>query len=338
MSPKILKYVLIWLVVFSGHVMVFAGDPVTISRETTFITEPRTSDGKRIDYLKAFEERAYPQGWNTEQNGYRLIAEKLGVDTMNTGYFGNETEERQQLFVKNMYEKLVLSSPPKKAEEFVEADTLLYKRWKNDPGKYLEFLGKIGHPWTLETIPELKSWLNDVEPILQIVKEAAEKPVYFIPAVSYKENGTFSGCGVTEEMHRFRVFSRALSTCANYRLGTGDIDGAIDDILTLRKLGSHLYHQQRVIPLLLGLAFFSISDPIGPEANLQRPASREQLQRLLEALQKRVPQVDVTPHYEHERYFGLDLLQRIAWGEDLKTIMNPSFESYPTSEQKKWQR
>ncbi|MCL2347013.1 MAG: DUF1559 domain-containing protein [Planctomycetaceae bacterium] len=343
---------LVFCVVFSGHVTVFAGDPVTISRETTFITEPRTSDGKRIDYLKAFEERAYPQGWNTEQNGYRLIAEKLGVDAMNEGGVGgNKTEEQQQLFVKNMYEKLGISSPSKKAEKFVEADTLLYKLWnakkllnklqfwknekvddwKDDWKKYSEFTGRIYHPWTLETVPELKSWLKEVEPTLQIVKEAAEKPVFFIPAVSWKEHGTFSECGIATEMQRLRVFARTLAVRANYRLGTGDIDGAIDDILTLRKLGSHLYHQQRVIPLLLGLAFFSISDPIGPEANLQRPASREQLQRLLETLQKRPHQVDVTPCYEHERYFGLDLLQRIAWGEDLKTVIDPFFFAFLSS-------
>ena len=52
--------------------------PLKISPETTYITAPLMSDGKRIDYFRAWEERAYPPEMKTDDNGYRILVRAIG--------------------------------------------------------------------------------------------------------------------------------------------------------------------------------------------------------------------------------------------------------------------
>ena len=52
-----------------------------ISSETTYITEPLTSDGTRVDYFAALERDLFPPGMKTEENGYRLIVKSFGYVT-----------------------------------------------------------------------------------------------------------------------------------------------------------------------------------------------------------------------------------------------------------------
>jgi hypothetical protein len=53
--------------------------PLQIAAETTHLTEPLTSDGTRVDYFAASEQMIYPPEMATEENGYRMIVEALGV-------------------------------------------------------------------------------------------------------------------------------------------------------------------------------------------------------------------------------------------------------------------
>jgi len=56
----------------------FHTTPLRVSKETTYVLGPMTSDGKRIDYFRAMEERFYPPEMTTDDNGYRLIVRACG--------------------------------------------------------------------------------------------------------------------------------------------------------------------------------------------------------------------------------------------------------------------
>ena len=51
----------------------FWSPPLRISKETTYITEPLTSDGTRVDYFAALEKDCYPPEMKTDDNGYRIL-------------------------------------------------------------------------------------------------------------------------------------------------------------------------------------------------------------------------------------------------------------------------
>ena len=56
----------------------FRSVPLKISKQTTYITEPLTEDGKRVDYFKAIEQEYYKPEMTTDENGYRLIVRAIG--------------------------------------------------------------------------------------------------------------------------------------------------------------------------------------------------------------------------------------------------------------------
>ncbi len=302
-----------------------------ISPETTLITEPLTADGKRVDYLKAYEQQAYPPGWNTDQNGFRLLVEKFGVEADSLmGVIDQTPEEQKRIYAKRMYEKLGLDSAPKLAEPVRDTYDFLRERDKkthdSDFDTWYKRAQLTNSPWTLKDLPELEPWLEEVAPKLEIVKEAFDKPVFCIPAVSvYGDHPTLSQCDLIAFLQRYREYARALNERAYFRIGTGDMDGAIDDIITIKKIGYHLGQQKMIIPIQVGLAISGIADYTGVDANLQSQASREQLERLLKASHEWQFECDLKTAEMENRYFALDLLQRMATEEDIKSVIDPFF-------------
>ena len=56
--------------------------PLRVSPETTLLTEPLASDGRSVDFRRFFEEH-YPQGINTDENGFRSLLQLLFDETDN---------------------------------------------------------------------------------------------------------------------------------------------------------------------------------------------------------------------------------------------------------------
>jgi hypothetical protein len=118
-------------------------------------------------------------------------------------------------------------------------------------------------------------------------------------------------------MLRMRWFARLISTRANYRIGTGDINGAIDDLITCKRLGRCAQSQRTPIWRLSGLAAEGIADgscAIAAHPDVQ--PSAEHLQRLVAELDAlpRPPGIDQT--ILAARYYILDSLQAVAHGDE----------------------
>ena len=73
---------IMWVVAFvGGGIFWFNGlreVPLSISPDTTYIIEPLTPDGKRVDYLTAYKQMVEPPNIATDDNGYRLVFQHLG--------------------------------------------------------------------------------------------------------------------------------------------------------------------------------------------------------------------------------------------------------------------
>ncbi|MDO4587510.1 MAG: hypothetical protein Q4C95_09470 [Planctomycetia bacterium] len=52
--------------------------PKKITLESHFITEPRTADGRQVDYFRFFEEQQLEMLKNPDENGFRLVLQALG--------------------------------------------------------------------------------------------------------------------------------------------------------------------------------------------------------------------------------------------------------------------
>ncbi|QDS91454.1 hypothetical protein FF011L_01840 [Roseimaritima multifibrata] len=287
----------------------FRKPPLKISRATTYITEPLTREGTRVDYFAAFEDEFYGPEIKTENNGYRLIVRALGDVTQD----GQKRSTASQF-----YEKLGLDPEIAPSMSYIESYDFL-KKYCSDEGleetQAVEFDAKLNEPWTLDDLPMMEPWLEEIGPILDLLTEAVRHPAYRFPIVRIDENGTLVNTTSLNEVQKTRSFARMLVARANYRLGTGEIDGAIDDVITCVRLGRHTTYQGTIMDRLVGIAVEGIAPTVGVASLLERQPSKEQIRRLIDELDAIPPRIPMSRTLLAERYQSLDFLQAMAYGD-----------------------
>lgn len=291
-----------------------------ISKETTYVTEPLTSDGTRVDYFRAFEQELYPPEMKTDDNGYRLIVCALGdvADHEPHDSQGNKIEYDAQAATAQVYEKLGLGPsirPTMQHREPILALLDYVKREGRTDRSPDELARRLHQPWTLDDLPIMKSWLDENGPILDLLGKAVRKPTFFMPLIRKDPDATLFESLVQGQIHRVRSFTRSLEARANYRLGTGDIDGALDDVITQKRLGRHLQRHTTIVELLVGIAVEGIADSIGVAAVRERQPTAAQLRRFLAELDASPRPLDLDRLGLGERLGTLDLLQAMAHGK-----------------------
>lgn len=311
----------------------FHTTPLEVSYETTRVLGPMTSDGKRVDYFLALEEKYYPPEMKTDENGYRMIVRALGCPKRERGKFNRKTGEMEsldidtELFRRQVYEKLGLDPdvPPalftemKEWSNYTAVKEEVEKRKKEDPELKIEpydiYNQMLRKPWTLEEFPFMENWLKESAPAIDLLVEAVRKPTFWVPYTRQDEKtSTFESLLPLENMQMFREWARTVSCRARYRLGTGDIDGAIDDIITIHRIGRHAGRQGTLVSALVGIAIEGVAAAIGIGENPEYPPSKEQIERLVKELDELPPRITFEECLEFERYFALSAIQDLYWG------------------------
>jgi hypothetical protein len=290
--------------------------PLRISRETTYITEPLTADGKRVDYFAAAEQLCYPPEMATDENGFRMIVQALGV--------GDEFTEEQR---REIYEKLGIDPNVAPTMSYMSPVEVLqvYAEGLEDAGElppemelreYVDQLeDRLEEPWTVADLPMLEGWLEENSIALDLIAEAVRKPEFCAPWVRTEEQpplATMSLVGIQE----FRDYARGFNARCHHRLAGGDVDGAIDDIVSCARLGRHLQNAGTVIENLVGVACEVIADAMGAGGSLEHQPTAEQWRRLQDDLGQLRERRGVEHSLEFERLGVLDAIQAIAWGEE----------------------
>jgi len=299
-----------------------------VSKETTYVLGPMTSDGKRIDYFRAMEERFYPPEMKTDDNGYRLIVRACGATiTTEKSVQDMKTLEWKTIEINTeplrlqVYEKLGLDPNEKPTMKKIESPDGVYllkydnenppaEGEQNQLQKYYQ-----ATYWTFDDFPMLKDWYEDNTAGIDLLGEAIRKPAFFVPYAREHENvNIFEALSVLETPQMFRVWARAASARAKYRLGIGDIDGAIDDIITIHLIGRHAGKLGTLVSGLVGVAIEGMGYSIGIGSNPEFPPTKEQIERLVRELDALPPRVTLNEIMESERLFGLAAMQDIYWG------------------------
>ena len=314
------------------YVLVGRGVPPRISHETTWITEPRTADNKWIDYCKAYEQTYYPPEMKTDDNGYRIIARHLGLPEYELTYYDFKTKERKSYDLDKAalrtqgYEKLGLPPDNKPDMTLICKEVLLrdyaMEKYPNDNDYearsnlqdelYKQIMRK---PWTLEEYPMMATWLEQTSPVLDIVGEAVAKPAFFTPLVVPEDYPLHHIIELALPLvQEFRGIAREFQARFQYRLGQGDIDGAIEDKIALHRFGRHILNQPTLVAYLVGLAIEGIGYAQGIAGNMEAQPTAEQIRRLMKLQAELVPGMTAQEAFESERFLILDNLQNYARG------------------------
>lgn len=290
---------------------------LVISKETTYITEPLTSDGTRVDYFAALEREFYPREMKTDDNGYRLIVRALGyaANHWREDELDGVTEARSA----QVYEKLGLDPTIEPTMTCVEPYEFLLEYAATeglDEKQVVELDAKVCQPWTLDDLPMMEPWLEDYGPVLDLVGKAVRRPTFRLPLVGTREETMFlQTSALLGEVQRMRSFARMLQARAHYRIGIGDIDGAIDDAITCGRLGRHVQRQGTLIQHLVGIALEGIADSIGIASTRESQPAEEQLKHLVDELVALPPRLDMKRMWLAERYYQLESFQTVALGD-----------------------
>jgi hypothetical protein len=334
MRPLTLGLVLFFVLLAFLYANLLYTPPLRISRETTYITEPLTSDGTRVDYFAAFEQFSYRPEMKTDDNGYRLIVRALGpYDDSDFERKGESVKVR--LRAREICEKLGLDPAVAPALRFEEPSDFLihYARSQQveeaQQSALIEDLDKrLAKPWTLTELPMMEPWLKQHAPVVKLLKEAARKP-YFILARA-RPGDTAQGELVDfDQVLHFRRFAQVLSTHANYCIGTGDVIVAMDDAVTCLRLGRHIQRNGVVVERLVGMSLEGIARNIGIAGNRNHLLSAEQLQRFAVELNSISAPVPLAETLDRERYWVLNFTQSLAHGDVSREQLHMQLDLQP---------
>jgi hypothetical protein len=293
----------------------FTDVPLTISQETTYITEPLTPDGQWVDYFAAVEQRRYPAEMQTDDNGARLIVRALGP-----------FQDPSLDVVAQAYGKLGLNpaSPPLLT---FEEPYLALARYVDEqealgalppgvnPTRLVGDLNaRLHRPWTIEELPMMRHWLVKHEPALDLIGEATRRPTFCIPYVRISDLAPALSLN-NEQYHVVRSYVRGFSARALHRIGLGDLDGAIDDFVTIARLGRCLQSKGTIYEVISGLSAVTVASSIGIAEALDHPPTTEQIRRLMEEWNSLPPAETLDNLLKTQRYVLLDRLQALAQGD-----------------------
>ncbi|WP_068142344.1 DUF1559 family PulG-like putative transporter [Roseimaritima ulvae] len=282
-----------------------------ISKATTYITEPLTEEGTRVDYFAAFEDEFYESGMKPEDNGYRLMVAALGDIADNDG--------QDRAPAAQYYQKLGLDPEVAPTMSYIEPYEFLdqYASAEGlDEEQAWELYDQLSQPWTLDEFPMMEPWLEQNGPVLDLLAEAVRYPAFRFPVLRDSDNATLHNSHSFDEIHTARSFARMLQARAYYRIGTGEIDGAIDDVISCARLGRHTASQGTMVSCLVGIALEGVAGSVAIAASQDAQPSTEQIQRLIDELDALPPRPTTAQMLLAERYVALDYLQSLAHGDE----------------------
>jgi hypothetical protein len=289
-----------------------------ISTETTFITEPLTSDGKQIDYFVAIQQRIQPDNAATDDNGYRLLVQHLSKSPDSSAEHFETLCRKLGLVADAIQPDMVFEDPYDFLDAHIDSedgDAAFGDQLRDQSAWELrEAFERLHRAWTLDDLPLMDAWLRTNGPALDLIGRAVQKPVFYIPLVRRSEDELLILI-LLPEIQWKRSLARGLSARANYRIGTGDIDGAIDDIIACKRLGRHVGHGATVIHMLAGIAIEGTADAISIAGSFEHQPTEEQLRRLVEQAENIPPPADLDLKSLAERFQALDIIQSLSSGK-----------------------
>ncbi len=311
--------------------------PLRIAKETTYITEPLTPDGKEVDYFAAIQQATSPEGMATDENGYRLVVQHLGEERgMTPGLFADLCGQLG-LDVHSIRPDMMYRDPWDFLEAYAESaefDEILLDELPPDDRSPFDvafmLAERLQGPWTLDELPMMASWLAQNGPALDLLGKAVRKPSFQLPLIGGASQVRLDTIVIPYDLMRMQSFTGGLQARARHRIATGDLDGALHDTVTLKRLGRLIGHNPTEIGFHFGIVFESLADSIGVAGSLEHPPSREQLEDFIHELDSLPPPRDWRDTALTHRLEWLSRIQsyaagRRSWQDDWGLPDEPPF-------------
>ena len=216
-------------------------DLITVSKETTYLTEPLDARGF-VDYLEAINQR-HAAGV-TPENNFEIVVRSLYGDASMEANFGREYFRRLEIY-----------GPGAGSTSFVPLTRYLDSQPApegQDKAAWRDRLWSVmEQPWTAEDFPEVHSWLTAADGFLDFAVEGSFRPADYTPYIA--PDGWCMMTLLPSTSDR-RDLTRGLMTRCLFRIGAGDADGAWQDLQAIRRVARHTASGAFIIEGLVGVA------------------------------------------------------------------------------------
>ena len=279
---------------------------ITISKETTYLTEPLDDEGY-VDYLKAINEK-YSKGVTAETN-YEVVVRSVMSpieisDSLRIEYFkriGMKFPSSETQYLQDFVQFSLIGTNVPEERRRIEI-------------KYLDLRSE---PWKKADHPRAAKWLETFNPQLDKLVEGSRRLHYYVPYLLNKPNpGRPAPPLITvllPSVQQQRTITYSLSLRAMARLGEGDLEGAWSDLQAMHRIARHVSKGFSLIEALVGVAI----DTIASQAEMQILSSPHLTDQELKQFQKDLNSLTPLPPIweklnEGERFSGLDAVTSLA--------------------------
>jgi hypothetical protein len=276
---------------------------VTISKETTYITEPLRQDGYP-DYIAALNQRA-SQGVTPENNAAVLFWKAMGPGASDAK---NRERRFQMLGILPLPEKGNYFIPLEAyAKGLMDTEKLPNAKTREDglQAMWAQLGPAMERPWSKQELPLVAGWLEANERPLALLLEASKRPRRYDPLVGGEKAALIDAEWPAIEPYRAVV--HALVARSTLRVHEGKVDDAWEDLLACRRL-ARLVGQD---PMFATQVIFSLGSDhfalAGDRAILQHPQlSAAQIAKMRDDLTKLPPIAKMADAVDIERFMYLD--------------------------------
>jgi hypothetical protein len=202
--------------------------PFTVSKDTTYYTEPVRADGT-IDYAEAINARL-AAGVTRENNAAIPL-------------LGAMTDPGRVRHYNNVRAKLAMAALPAPADDPEPPAA------PDGPEPANVDLAQEG-PWTADKAPEVANWLKSLDARMNLVVDASRRDRYHMPLVRERERD-FMVLVLLPHLGETRTLARAIKARAMLALGNEDGDAFRRDAVALVRLGRLMTHASTLVEWLV---------------------------------------------------------------------------------------
>jgi hypothetical protein len=294
---------------------------VTLSRDTTYITEPLRQDGYP-DYVAALGQRL-SRGVTPENNSAVLFINATGP-----GLIGPEHRKRY-------FQALGIAPLPEKGGYFVELNKFVEASGPGKAGGDEQSLEKrqqsaatqqataMTRPWSKIDFPLLAAWLAANKRPLELVVEASRRPRRYDPLIPGTGDALIGS--LLPAVQQSGAVVRALAARAMLRVEEGNVDAAWRDLLACHRLARLVGEGYSLVEVQFGVTLDEIAVK-GDQALLRHAKlTAARIERMGDDLAKLPPMPKVAEMVEvGQRLTYLDAVLSAARG-DIRALSEISY-------------
>lgn len=221
--------------------------PPSISPETTVLTEPRTPDGKSVDYRALFLQKQDETLGDPAQNGFREVLNAFGPLVLRPTLAKPTPPWADFLRTENLFPKIERKFHCEKFGLDPTAEPAFWSRPElldvfqlsvdADAKSPLAFLTR--ETWTPEELPLVDAWIRQHADLFALLETAINRET-FAPYL-FPQDEWFGMFAKIDYSYKFcNNLALALKARALHHVATGDVDGALDDLRLILRLGRSL--------------------------------------------------------------------------------------------------